>query len=145
MIYGCYHFKNIWRVLLLFTHIMYLEYAWYDTTNCDRIRKCNYLLTCMYDSFNAAIGYSTSTYVCTAWILWHVRFNAQLSAVWDRFHYRLPDDDIVHTNTYRYIQVHTGWNRMTRQRNALPRGIIKFIFYEENNKWERMILVQMYE
>ena len=62
----------------------------------------------MYDSFKAAIGYSTSTYVCTVWFLWRVRFNAQLSAVWDRFHYRLPDDDIVDTDTYRYIQVHTG-------------------------------------
>ena len=43
MIYGCCHFKNIWRVLLLFTHIMYLEYGMIQLTVIEYVNLIIYM------------------------------------------------------------------------------------------------------
>jgi hypothetical protein len=88
---------------------IYSKYGTGFITVCQTM-KILLLSSCMYHSFKARIGYNTSTYVCVTRFLWRVRFNAQLSAVWDRFHYRLPHVDIVHNNIYRYIPVETIWH-----------------------------------
>ena len=93
---------------------IYSKYGTGFITVCQTM-KILLLSSCMYHSFKARIGYNTSTYVCITWFLWHVRLNAPVLAVWDRFYYRLPDDDIVHANTYRYIPDETVWHvRRTR-------------------------------